>query len=182
VHAAQVKDYVQALADDGALVSDKIGAANWFWCFPSEARVRKEGERERVDVERGRLDALVRGLKNEVEVAERARREDDDEGGQMGAGWDREALVARQAVLNTELEGLRAELAAYSEHDPVELERRKGLVVQKRIEAEASTEKILCVEAWFKKQIGGNKSLLLAMKQMWYGEEFDEEDLGLREL
>ena len=179
VHAAAAKDYVQALVDDGLATAERIGAANWFWSFASEERVRREGVRERVGEERGRLAAVVEGLRGEVEELERKRGEED---GGMGAGCEREALVERQAALNVELEGLRAELAAYSEHDPVEMEKRKGLALQKRIEAEAATEKILCVEAWFKKQVGGDKSLLLTMRQMWYGEEFDEEDLGLREL
>ena len=180
MHAAAAKDYVQALVDDGLATAERIGAANWFWSFASEERVRREGVRGRAEKERGRLVAVVGALRGEVEELERRRRREEDGG--IGDGCEREALVERQAALNVELEGLRAELAAYSEHDPGELEKRKGLVLQKRIEAEAATEKILCIEAWFKKQVGGDKSLLLTMKQMWYGEEFDEEDLGLREL
>jgi len=178
----QVKDYVQALADDGLLCADKIGSGNWYWSFPRDACLAKRAELAKAEAERERLGAVRAQLTAEVEAVERERREGDGEGGLVGAAGERDGLIAMRAALDAELQGLRAELAAYREQDPAEVERQRDLAARRKVEAEAFTEKILCMEAWFKKQAGGDKGLLLSMKQMWYGDEFDEEELGLREL
>jgi hypothetical protein len=77
---------------------------------------------------------------------------------------------------------MRSELAAYSENDPVEMNKRKQHAVEMKAEAEKLTEQILSMEGWFKKQVGGDKVQFLSMKQNWYGDEFDGEEGGLREL
>jgi hypothetical protein len=36
-HSIKVKEHNQSLIDDSLVMSDKIGAANFFWSFPSQA-------------------------------------------------------------------------------------------------------------------------------------------------
>lgn len=181
INGIQVKDYIQSLSDDNLIRVEKIGSGNWYWSFPSEERVKKEEMLSKATVERDRVSAMLEGLKGKIEEAERAR-EEDDEDMLMGDGSDRGTMLARQVVLTKKLEGMRSELAAYSENDPVEMRKRKQQAVEMQAEAEKLTEHILSMEGWFKKQVGGDKAQFLNMKQNWYGDEFDGEEGGLREL
>lgn len=95
---------------------------------------------------------------------------------------DRKSLITKHADLTKELEGLRQELAAYSEHDPVEVEKKKNEVQQFQAEAEKYTDQILSMETWLKRHSGGDLEHLMQIKRMLYGDEFDEEEGGLREL
>lgn len=84
--------------------------------------------------------------------------------------------------MTKEVEKLRIELAAYSEHDPVEMEKKAAETQQFKIDAEKYSDQILTMEGWLKAQMGGDKEAILAMLTMLYDDEFDEEEQGLREL
>jgi hypothetical protein len=95
---------------------------------------------------------------------------------------DRNTLIARHANLTKELEQLRQELAAYSEQDPVEVEKKSSETQQFRNEFEKYTDQILSMEGWLKGQIGGDAEQLNSLKREHYGDEYDEDEGGLREL
>ena len=81
------------------------------------------------------------------------------------------------------MEPLHKELAGYSGSDPVEMEKKRQRAVVLNKEAEKWTEQIQSIEEYIKKELlGGDKGQLLLMKRDWYGDEFDEEELGLKEL
>lgn len=54
-----VKDMNQSLVDDSLVMMDKIGAANFFWSFPSKVFMDKKNEKEN-------LEAALRKRKNEI--------------------------------------------------------------------------------------------------------------------
>lgn len=97
-------------------------------------------------------------------------------------GMDRKALINKHADLSKELERLRQELAAYSEQDPVEVEKKSMETQQFRNEVEKYTDHILTMEGWLKGQIGGDAEQMSILKREHYGDEYDEEEGGLREL
>jgi uncharacterized membrane-anchored protein YhcB (DUF1043 family) len=97
-------------------------------------------------------------------------------------GGDRKTLIAKHTDLAKELEKLRTELAAYSEQDPVEVEKKAAETQKARDEAEKFTDQIYSMESWIKNHFAGDTELLTNVKKMLYGEEYDEEDGGLREL
>lgn len=49
-------------------------------------------------------------------------------------------------------------------------------------DTEKFTDQILSMEGWLKGQMGGDKEQMENMMRMCYGDEFDEEEGGLREL
>jgi hypothetical protein len=51
-----------------------------------------------------------------------------------------------------------------------------------KAQTEKWTAQILSMEGWFKKQVSGDRAQLAATKQNWYGDDFDEEEAGLKEL
>lgn len=99
----------------------------------------------------------------------------------MRVGADRETLVKQHGALETQVQKLRTELAAYSEYDPVELERKIEDTVRERAKAEKFSEHIYCMEGWLRERVPDRESQVSALKQL-YGDEWDEEDGGLREL
>lgn len=97
-------------------------------------------------------------------------------------GVDRKTLITKHTNLTKELEKLRLELAAYSEQDPVEMDKKKGETRQFKKETERYTDQILSMEGWLKDQTGGDREQMASIMRMCYGDEFDEEEGGLREL
>lgn len=98
------------------------------------------------------------------------------------AGEDRKTLIIKHSDLTKELEGLRLELSAYSEQDPVEIEKKYREAAQYRSDTEKWTDKIMSMEGWLKEQTGGDKEAMSALMRMCYGDDFDEEEGGLREV
>jgi ribosomal protein L10 len=96
-------------------------------------------------------------------------------------GADRKTLVAKQEDLVKEVEALRTALAAYSDYDPVELEKKIEDTRRSRATAEKFTEHIYCMEGWLKEQVVDRDSQVTALSGI-YGDEWDEEEGGLREL
>jgi hypothetical protein len=84
--------------------------------------------------------------------------------------------------LTKELEKLRQDLAAYSEQDPVETDKKKKETQEFRIQAEKYTDHILSMEGWLKESSGGDKEQMSGISRQYYRDEFDEEEGGLREL
>jgi hypothetical protein len=80
------------------------------------------------------------------------------------------------------LERLRVELATYSEHDPVEMEKRAEETTQARVDAERFTDHISSMEGWLKDNLCGDRDAFFQFQKNLYGDEFDEEERGLREL
>jgi phytoene dehydrogenase-like protein len=100
------------------------------------------------------------------------------------AGGDRKTLITKHADLTKDLEKLRPELAAYSEQDPVEMEKKAAETQQAHLDAEKFTDQILAMQGWIKQTIfggSGGPDFLDTLKS-FYDDEYDEEEQGLREL
>lgn len=100
----------------------------------------------------------------------------------MFLGQDRQSLMTKNTELTKELEKLRLELAAYSEHDPVEVERKMTETVQARADIEKFSDQILSMEGWIRSQFGLDRESMSNILKMLYGDEYDEEEGGLRDL
>lgn len=97
------------------------------------------------------------------------------------AGGDRKALVTKHEELAQEVEKLRTELAAYSEFDPVKLDKKREDTRRSRAAADKFTEHIYCMESWLKERVSDRECQIGILRDL-YGDEWDEEDEGLREL
>lgn len=95
---------------------------------------------------------------------------------------DRNSLITKHAGLTKELEQLRQELAAYSEQDPIEVEKKKQEAQNYQAEVDKYTDQILSMECWLKERLSGDADQMMQTKRLLYGDEFDEDEGGLREL
>lgn len=122
-----VKDYLQALSDEGLIRVEKIGSGNWYWAFVSDAKNGKEKVLNDLRKEEEKLKKSVAEV-DEMIKEEETKREDDvdyemleDDGPAMG----REALLEASERLTKEVKAFDAELKTYSGNDPTELLKQK---------------------------------------------------------
>ncbi|CAI6341853.1 unnamed protein product [Periconia digitata] len=180
INGMQVKDYLQSLSDDSKIRVEKIGSGNWYWSFPSDEKQAKESILEKAQQEYDKANTIATGLQQKIDEAGAAR--DEDEVMLKDSGMDRGTLITKHAGLLKEFEELKQELAAYSEQDPVEVDKKKKEMQQFQTDVEKFTDHIQSMEGWFKEHSGGDPEAMLALKSALYGDEFDEEVGGLREL
>ena len=169
------------MSDENLIRVEKIGSGNWYWSFPSEEKLKKEDLLNKAQADRSKANATLEGLQSKFRDAQAAKEGEDDEL-ITEHGDSRKSLIARQSTLVKELQLLRTELAAYSENDPIEMEKRKELIRNHKAEAEKWTEQIQTMEDWFRKHAAVDRAQFLLMKQNWYGDEFDEDEGCLREV
>ncbi|KAF3005772.1 hypothetical protein E8E13_007236 [Curvularia kusanoi] len=179
INGMAVKEYIQALLGDDSINTEKISNVGWYWSFSSQTKREREKVLAKAQELHDKASAASAELQKKVDQAGAARAE--DEGLLAGTGGDRKALVIKHDELHHHVEKLRLELATYSEHDPVELSRKTEETRRLRAAVEQSTEHIYCMEGWLKERVLDRESQVCFLKEC-YGEEWDDEDGGLREL
>lgn len=167
----QVKDYLQALSDEGKIRVEKIGSGNWYWSFLSEETTNRENVLNGLEAEQEKLVASVESLKTQVNAATAMR----------GADEERDGLASVHFNLQEELLVLRKELEGYKDGDPAEVELKRLEIGKFKAQAERWTENIGILEGRLREMIGGDEEQLVAMQRELYGNEYIEEE-GLKEL
>ena len=168
----QVKDYLQALSDEGRIRVEKIGSGNWYWSFLSEEKKSRDNVLGKLKEELGKVQDSLGELEAKVREASEKRGEDDE---------DRGRLVSAQLELNGEVEILKKELEGYKDGDPGEVERRRKESVALQAKAEVWTDNIGILEGYALGLMGGDREYLNAVKRELYGDEYVEGE-GLKEL
>ena len=158
---------------------EKIGSGNWYWSFASEDKKTRERTLAEAQSGHSKAAAIVDDLKAKLAEAQ-VQRECEADTVENG-GESREELVAVKVELDMEVMGLLKELAAFSDTDPTELERKKTGIEGFKGEAEMFTEEIYAMEGWYRK-MGMDEVGLRGLRLMFYGDEVDEEEGVLREL
>lgn len=172
----QVKDYLQALSDEGKIRVEKIGSGNWYWSFAGEEKKKKEDVLECLKADKAKVDASVRELEAKIEEAGKVRG-----GMEQGEGSEREGLLEKRESLIREVEGLKKELVGYRDNDPEEIARRRDEVEWFKLAAERWTDNIYVLEGYLGTLTGGDREALEQIRLMYYGSEYVEGE-GLREL
>jgi DNA repair exonuclease SbcCD ATPase subunit len=170
---------VQALQDESRIRAEKIGSGNWYWSFISDDKIALQKALEGAQSAYEKALATDNELKTKIAEGEAQRKEDEemlDESGET-----REELLGSKRLLESELEVLRRELATYSANDPAELEKKGKEAVEWKAATELCTDDIYSMESWLKETTGGGDGLV-AMLRETYGNEWDEEANGLKEL
>lgn len=193
INGMQVKDYLQALTDDGKIRVEKIGSGNWYWSFLSEEKRSKEKILDGLRAEREKVATAVAELTTKLERARAARNNDnddeqqeqqqqDDDGTEIGGdGHDRERLTRCQTALSDETQALQAELGRYRDSDPVALGRVTDETTFLRASAERYTDHIHALEQYYLELTAGDRHGLEQLRVMLYGDEYREGE-GLAEL
>ena len=172
----QVKDYLQALSDDGKIRVEKIGSGNWYWSFAGEEKKKRTDVLDELKVEKARVEKSARELGQKIEEAGKVRGETEE-----GEGREREELLEKKDLLGSEVGALMKELTGYSENDPAELAMRRDKVEWFKEAAARWTDNIYVLEGYLGTLTGGDREALEQIRSMYYGNEYVEGE-GLREL
>ena len=170
----QVKEYLQALSDEGKIHVEKIGSGNWYWSFASEETALRTSELAKLRAEMESVTKAVNELEGKLAAARAERAEGEEEG-----EW--EMLMTKQEALSDEVNTLKKELAGYADADPGELERKVKEVKAFKAKAERWTDNLMLVEGYMIKLMGGDTSALDGLRRECYGEQYIEGE-GLDEL
>jgi len=126
-----------------------------------------------------KANAVNEDLKAKLAEAQAQRADEEDM--LDDAGESREDLVARKVELEGETKQLQKALAAYSDNDPTEIERKLKEVKGFKAEVEVYTDDIYSMEGWFK-GAGQDAEGMMRLRTLFYGDELDAEEGMLREL
>ncbi|CZS97911.1 probable MND1 Mnd1/Hop2 complex promote meiotic chromosome pairing and DSB repair [Rhynchosporium agropyri] len=147
IHAMQVKEFLQSMQDENVIRVEKIGSGNWYWCFTSDAKKTKENMLNKLKAEESTLTMAIADAEKQIEE-EMAKREDEDDNLLEGNGMDRKTLVETHEALEKEMAILDKELAAYSDNDPVEIQRKVEETKRARDSAIRWTDDIESLESY----------------------------------
>ncbi|KAI9753332.1 MAG: hypothetical protein M1815_006270 [Lichina confinis] len=170
INGMQVKDYLQALSDEGKIRVEKIGSGNWYWSFLSEEKRTKEKMLAELKQEKEKVAKVTTEVERQTQEATTARDEDPD----GETGHDRRGLTRTQETLRCEVDALKAELGLYKDNDPMELEWKKEETRALRASAHRWTDNIYSLEGYYLDINGRDYQALAQLQQMLYGSEYQE--------
>jgi hypothetical protein len=178
INGIQVKEYIQALTDEGQLRVEKIGSGNWYWAFCSDEKHERERQlaRMRTDVEKTRKSCADAEAGLAAETLRREQDTNEDEG-------QRGSLMARKAELQAAVDRVRSTEAQLTGR--LNLLNDKGTKqVQEEIagfrqEALQWTDNIYILEGYMHK-LSGDRQMVDSLLRECYGDEYV--DGGLDEL
>ena len=175
-----VKDYLQALLDDNKIKVEKIGAGNWYWSFEQEEKAQLTTQLERAEDEKKKTLLEIETIKSKLDEAAKDR-EDDDDFSSVNGAMDRKTTLEARSQLAKDVALLRNELALYRDSDPHVLNERARALSEISANTARLTDNIYAMEKKVKEMVP-DKQQARELKKQIYGDEFDAEEDGLREL
>ncbi|KAJ5514469.1 Meiotic nuclear division protein 1 [Penicillium fimorum] len=177
INGIQVKEYIQALTDEGQLRVEKIGSGNWYWSFSSDEKHERERQLARVtmEVEKVRKSCADAEAALAAETMRRQEETDEDE---------RESLMSKKSELQVAIDRVRTADAQLS--GPLNSLSSKGV---KQVQEELAgfqqqalrwTDNIYMLEEYLRKLAGGDRQIIEGVLRECYGDEYVEG--GLYEL
>ncbi|KAJ5534540.1 hypothetical protein N7527_000794 [Penicillium freii] len=176
INGIQVKEYIQALTNEGQLRVEKIGSGNWYWSFSSDEKHAQERHLGRVtmEVEKVRKSYADAEAALAAETMHRAEETEEDE---------RDSLMAKKAQLQMEIDRVRTTEAQLS--GPLNSLSSKGVkqvqeeLAEFRQQALQWTDNIYILEEYLRKLASGDRQIIESILRECYGDEYvDEEGLG----
>lgn len=166
------------MQDDEKIRVEKIGSGNWYWNFASEDKKTRQQALDAATSAHEKANAIITDLKDKLTEAQAQR---DNEAEMLDSGAEsREELSDAKAVLEKDIKEFERQLAAYSDTDPTEIERKKEEMGKYRREAGQFTDSIDSMESYIAKNWGD--SAVTHFRTMLYGNELDEEGGVLKEI
>lgn len=138
-----IKDVNQSLIDDGLVLGDKIGSANFFWSFPSKYFQDLLTLKERTLKSISEGEEKIAAMKVQL-IESRAERKMDG----------REALLEELAALQDEERKLDSELNVMKYNDPAEIEKNRAMARRIKEAADRWTDNIWTIKSFLTKKKG----------------------------
>ncbi|KAJ5954728.1 hypothetical protein N7501_009007 [Penicillium viridicatum] len=178
INGIQVKEYIQALTDEGQLRVEKIGSGNWYWSFSSDEKHAQERHLGRVSMEVEKVRKSYADAEAALAAETMHRAEETDE-------HERDSLMAKKAQLQMEIDRVRTTEAQLS--GPLNSLGSKGVkqaqeeLAEFRQQALQWTDNIYILEEYLRKLASGDRQIIEGILRECYGDEYVDEE-GLCEL
>lgn len=178
INGIQVKEYIQALTDEGQLRVEKIGSGNWYWSFSSDEKHAQERHLGRVTMEVEKVRKSYADAEAALAAETMHRAEETDE-------HERDSLMAKKAQLQMEIDRVRTTEAQLS--GPLNSLSSKGVkqvqeeLAEFRQQALQWTDNIYILEEYLRKLASGDRQIIESILRECYGDEYVDEE-GLCEL
>jgi chromosome segregation ATPase len=178
INGIQVKEYIQALTDEGQLRVEKIGSGNWYWSFSSDEKHERERQLARVTMEVEKIRKSCTNAEAALAAETTRREEETDE-------HERESLMTKKAELQVAVDRVRTTEAQLS--GPLNSIANKGV---KQVREELAgfqqqalqwTDNIYILEEYLRKLAGGDRQIIDGVLRECYGDEYVDGE-GLCEL
>ncbi|KGO71860.1 Meiotic nuclear division protein 1 [Penicillium italicum] len=178
INGIQVKEYIQALTDEGQLRVEKIGSGNWYWSFNSDEKHAREQQLGRVTREVEKVRKSYAEAKAALAAETMHRAEETDEPN------EREFLMTKKAKLQMGIDRVRSAEAQLS--GPLNSLNKDVKQVQEELagfrqQALQWTDNIYILEEYLRKLAGGDRKIVEDVLRDCYGDEYVDGE-GLCEL
>jgi chromosome segregation ATPase len=184
INGMAVKDFIKDLTDENRIHVEKIGSANWYWCWADEDGKQK---REMVDqLEQARIlwkdvAHLLIVLRKEASKIESSNAELQQQiqvlrEKQSVAASDptHQALFQQLGTLEEEVKALRKEKDGLENAVSGGVEEMTTDIAQWKIEIGQWTDNIYSIESYLADLAGGDKETMEAMRRECYGKLYIE--------
>lgn len=135
-----IKDIMANLISEGKVEQDKIGAANFYWCFQSAAGQKEKKKENELEAKKNELQAKLDEIQQAIEKASVNKEETEE---RLEKDKKNQEFKKRLAELNKDL-------GQYEELDPVEFEKLKKKVTLAKDATNRWTDNILSMKTYCK--------------------------------
>lgn len=140
-----IKDVNQSLVDDSLILSDKIGAANFFWSFPSKTYLDQVTQKNNYEVSIG---ALKRNIETDTESIENLKK--------VRCMANRNELLQELNNLKSEEKKIDEVIEQYKYNDPEEIQKIEKEIEYIREHANRWTDNVWSIKSFLVKKKGMN--------------------------
>ncbi|CAI7663962.1 unnamed protein product [Penicillium bialowiezense] len=177
INGIQVKEYIQALTDEGQVRVEKIGSGNWYWSFNSDEKHERERQLARMSTEVEKIQKACADARVDLAAETQLREQADEDEGQ------RDSLVARKAELQATVDWVRnTEAQLTGRLNPLgnkDVKQVREELAGFQREALQWTDNIYILEGYMRKLTGDRQTVDMILRE-YYGDEYV--DGGLAEL
>jgi hypothetical protein len=138
-----VKDVNQMLVDDSLVNSDKIGAANIFWSFPSKMFKDQQLQQFKLQKQIEHIQKSCQTLNDTIDTA-RAKR----------CSSDRASNMKSYVELQLQIKHLDEQLKIHKNNDPVEIEKVQSQAKMCKESADRWVDNLLGIKKYLTKKKG----------------------------
>ncbi|KDO16624.1 hypothetical protein SPRG_17873 [Saprolegnia parasitica CBS 223.65] len=156
-----IKDVNQALVDDNLVDTDKIGAGNYFWSFPSKAVQQRKRKLEDLEARRDDLRAKLTHVQSSVAKHQSLQTQSDD----------RAERLAQLSALKSQADEMQKKIALLQENDPDLLKKLDAKAKVAKEGVDRWTDNVFNLKSWVIKK----NSCSSAEVEKWLGipDDFD---------